>query len=272
MSAASPVVMTIAGSDSGGGAGIQADLKAFTALKTFGTSAITALTAQNTMGVRAIEPVSLAMMGAQLDALFDDFEITAIKIGMLGTVDLLTCVSERLQARATCDVILDPVMASTSGHALALDMLATALWQHMLTHVALVTPNLSEAEALLGEAIKPNVSAMKAAAQCLQARGIQRVLLKGGHLPNGPALDVFVDASGEVHVLRSPRIETSNTHGTGCVLSAAITALRAQHMPWLEAITQAKRFLSEALEAGRHTRIAHGHGTCLLNVPRNVLL
>lgn len=272
MSKHMPVVMTIAGSDSGGGAGIQADLKTFEALKVFGTSAITASIAQNTIDVTAIEPVTPAMMRAQLDALFDDFELAAIKIGVLGTVELLACVRERLQVRWKGEVVLDSVMVSTSGRALAPTAIADALWQQLIPQAALVTPNMPKAEVLLGASIPCTAQGMKKAALALHRRGMKRVLLKGGHLPHGPAIDLFVNQSGRAHVLNSTRIATFNTHGTGCVLSAAITALRAHGLPWLDAITQAKRFLSEALEAGRQTRISKGHGACLLHVPHYVLL
>ena len=271
MSLSRPVALTIAGSDSGGGAGIQADLKTFEALNVFGTCAITAVTAQNTYRVAAVEPVSVAMLEAQLDAIFDDFTVAAVKIGMLGSEALLSSVQARLQHYGVRHIVLDPVMVSTSGDALAPATLAHSLWGTLIPEAALITPNLSEAEALLGARIVGTESGLREAARALQAQGAVRVLLKGGHLKQAQSMDIFADDQGKVHTLNGARIETPNTHGTGCVLSSAITALAARGVGWREAAMQAKRFLSEALEAGQNILLGRGHGPCLLRVPRNIL-
>lgn len=269
------IAMTIAGTDPTGGAGLQADMSTFRALNVFGASVITAVVAQNTLGVSNVAPLMPAMVKAQLDAVFEDMDVDALKIGMLGQSDIITAVAESLyehgeEGNPPCDVVLDPVMISTSGHALLAPEAERLLWDRCVPLASLITPNLAEAEALLGYAILPSVEGIEAAALALHARGARRVLVKGGHIEGRLALDVFVDETGTSHRLSLPRVNTPNTHGTGCVLSSAITALRAQGHDWLEAITLARRFLQEALQAGQHERFTLGHGPCLIHLPRRL--
>lgn len=267
-----PIAMTIAGTDPTGGAGLQADLSAFRALKVFGASAITAVVAQNTLGVNDVLPLAPAMIKAQIDAVFEDLDVDALKIGMLGQTDIILavaeCLNEHGEGRPPCDIVLDPVMVSTSGHALLAAEAEQLLWERLVPMASLITPNLAEAEALLGRDIPPTSEGLEAAALALHARGARQVLVKGGHIEGRLSLDVFVDEQGRVHRLSLPRVNTPNTHGTGCVLSSAITALRAQGHDWLDAITLARRFLQEALQAGQSERFTLGHGPCLIHLPR----
>lgn len=268
-----PIAMTIAGTDPTGGAGLQADLSAFRALKVFGASAITAVVAQNTLGVSDVMPLSPAMVKAQMASVFEDLDVDALKIGMLGQADIINAVAESLLEHGDgghppCDVVLDPVMISTSGHALLAADAEQLLWERLVPLASVITPNLAEAEALLGYEVSPTPEGLEAAALALKARGARQVLVKGGHMAGRIALDVFVDEQGEAHHLSLPRVNTPNTHGTGCVLSSAITALRAQGHGWLDAITLARRFLQEALQAGQSERFTLGHGPCLIHLPR----
>ena len=267
-----PIAMTIAGTDPTGGAGLQADLSAFRALKVFGASAITAVVAQNTLGVNEVLPLAPAMIKAQIDAVFEDLDVDALKIGMLGQADIILavadCLNEHGEGHPPCDIVLDPVMVSTSGHALLAAEAEQLLWERLVPMASLITPNLAEAEALLGRDIPPTPDGLEAAALALHARGARQVLVKGGHMEGRLSLDVFVDEQGLVHRLSLPRVNTPNTHGTGCVLSSAITALRAQGHDWLDAITLARRFLQEALQAGQSERFTLGHGPCLIHLPR----
>lgn len=267
-----PIAMTIAGTDPTGGAGLQADLSTFRALKVFGASAITAVVAQNTLGVNDVAPLAPAMIKAQIEAVFEDLDVDALKIGMLGQADIVMAVAECLleqgDGRPPCDIVLDPVMVSTSGHALLMADAECLLWERLVPLASLITPNLAEAEALLGRDIPPTPEGLEAAALELHDRGARQVLVKGGHMEGRLALDVFVNEQGDVHRLSLPRVNTPNTHGTGCVLSSAITALRAQGHDWLEAITLARRFLQEALQAGQSERFTLGHGPCLIHLPR----
>lgn len=267
-----PIAMTIAGTDPSGGAGLPADLSTFRALKVFGASAITAVVAQNTLGVNDVAPLSPVIVKAQIDAVFEDLDIDALKIGMLGQADIIAAVAESLlehgDGQPPCDIILDPVMVSTSGHALLAPDAEQLLWERLVPLASLITPNLAEAEALLGHDIPSTPGGLETAALKLRDRGAYQVLVKGGHMEGRLSLDVFVDAQGKVHHLSLPRVNTPNTHGTGCVLSSAITALRAQGHDWLEAITLARRFLQEALQAGQSERFTLGHGPCLIHLPR----
>lgn len=268
-----PIAMTIAGTDPTGGAGLQADLSAFRALNVFGASTITAVVAQNTLGVSDFVPLSPRMIKAQMDAVFEDLEVDALKIGMLGQADIITAVAEGLLQHGDgehppCDVILDPVMISTSGHALLAADAERLLWDQLVPLASLITPNLAEAEALLGYEIAPTAEGLEAAAHALRKQGARQVLVKGGHMEGRVALDVFVDEQGQAHHLTLPRVNTPNTHGTGCVLSSAITALRAQGHDWLDAISLARQFLQEALQAGQTERFTLGHGPCLIHLPR----
>lgn len=270
-----PIAMTIAGTDPTGGAGLQADLSAFRALDVFGASTITAVVAQNTLGVSDVMPLPPRMIKAQMDAVFEDLDVDALKIGMLGQADIIIAVAEGLLEHGDgehppCDVILDPVMISTSGHALLAADAERLLWEQLVPLASLITPNLAEAEALLGYDVAPTAEGVEAAARALRKQGARQVLVKGGHMEGRVALDVFVDEQGQAHHLALPRVNTPNTHGTGCVLSSAITALRAQGHDWLTAISLARQFLQEALQTGQSERFTLGHGPCLIHLPRRV--
>ena len=266
------IAMTIAGTDPTGGAGLPADVSTFRALGVFGVGVITAVVAQNTLGVSGTHPLTPDMVKAQMTSVFDDIEVDAIKIGMLGDVDLMEAVTDRLLEHGDgrppqCDIVLDPVMVSTSGHALLAPQAVQRLWTRLIPLAGLITPNLAEAEALLGRDIAASLEGLETAALELKQRGAKQVLLKGGHLSGREATDIFVEQCGQVHRLSAPRVDTPNTHGTGCVLSSAITALRAQGYDWLDAIVLAKRFLHEALKAGQHERFTLGSGPCLIHLP-----
>jgi hydroxymethylpyrimidine/phosphomethylpyrimidine kinase len=242
-----PVVLTIAGSDSGGGAGIQADLKAFMALGCHGLSAIAALTAQNTRGVTAIHRPPRRFLRAQLDALFDDFPIQAVKIGMLGTVPVIETVAEVLAERAAVNIVLDPVMIASSGARLSERRALDALRRRLLPLADVLTPNLPEAEALLGRQIN-NEDAQSEAALALLSQVRGGVLLKGGHLPGDTLTDLFLQRDGQCHTWQHRRLPIEG-HGTGCTLASAIAARLARGDSQLEAAGHAIAFLQRALGA-----------------------
>ena len=250
-----PVALTVAGSDSGGGAGIQADLKTFAALGVYGTSAITAITAQNTQGVRRVEPLAPDLVAAQISAVREDFSVAAVKIGMLATAGDRAAVAAALEgARA---VVYDPVMAASSGDALAGAGFADAA-QRLFAAVDLLTPNLSEAARLLDAPLAQSEADMVAQGRALLARGARAVLMKGGHLP-GKAVDLLVTAQS-VRRFAAARIETPNLHGTGCVLSSAIAAYMALGRDLVDAVDRAKAFTRAAIEAGRALQLGKGPG------------
>ena len=260
-----PIILSIAGSDPSGGAGIQADLKTFSALRTYGTAVITALTAQNTTGVTGVHVVPAEFVTEQLETLVADVRIDAIKIGMLANTEIVAAVADFLARRRTDRVVLDPVMVATSGDPL-LSVAATDAMRDLLPAASVITPNLAEAAVLLGGPIARSVADMHEQAHSLRRLGAQRVLLKGGHLAGGrgsPAdaemVDVFLGPEGE-HEMRGPRIVTSNTHGTGCSLSSALAALRPQRDDWLVTARDAKAWLTGALAAADTLRVGHGHG------------
>jgi len=252
-------VLTIAGSDSGGGAGIQADLKTMSALGVYGLSVITALTAQNTKAVTAIHDVPKDMIAAQLDAVFDDIHIDAVKIGMLSRPDVIDVVADRLRRYDAEKIVLDPVMVAKSGDALLQPDAVSALIDHILPLATVITPNLPEAGVLLDRASPANIGDMRLMAADLRALGPKAVLLKGGHLTEGDAVDIFDDGSGQQE-LRGQRIATRNTHGTGCTLSAAIAALLGQGMTLSAAACVAKDYISEAIAAAESLDVGGGHG------------
>jgi hydroxymethylpyrimidine/phosphomethylpyrimidine kinase len=216
------IALTIAGSDSGGGAGIQADLKTFQQFGVFGTSVIVALTAQNTRGVRAVEPVSEAMVQAQLDALAEDLPPAALKTGMLADAALARLVGKAVRTHRWSPLVVDPVMVSTTGHRLLMPEAEDVVRESLLPLAALVTPNLDEAAILTGRAVHDEAS-MARAGETLVSYGAGAALVKGGHLPGDEVADLLVTPAG-VRVFRRPRLATGSTHGTGCTLSAAITA------------------------------------------------
>ena len=241
------VALTIAGSDSSGGAGIQADLKTFQALGVYGMSAVTAVTVQNTRQVYAIQPMRPEIVRGQIACLFDDIPIHAVKIGMVAGIALIEAIAEALSAIAVLPpVILDPVMVSKSGYALLEPEAQAALVRHLFPLAQVVTPNLPEAEALVGSAIA-GIEAMKTAARDIVALGAKMVVVKGGHLGRGDATDVLFDGS-EFRLLESPRIATANTHGTGCTFSSAIAAYMARGSSFFDAVTRAKTYISGAIE------------------------
>jgi hydroxymethylpyrimidine/phosphomethylpyrimidine kinase len=252
-----PVALAIAGSDPSGGAGIQADLKTFSANGVYGTAVITALTAQNTHRVTGIHLVPAGFVMQQLETLVADVRIDAIKIGMLATAELAEAVAGFLTEHPHDIVVLDPVMVATSGARLLPDD-AVAAVRRMLPLASLITPNLAEAAHLLDEEPAADVPAMREQARRLLDAGAQRVLLKGGHLA-GEAVDVLAGPEG-VHELAVPRVVTRNTHGTGCALSSAVAALRIQRPGWVEAVADAKAWLTAAISGADALGVGTGHG------------
>ena len=243
-----PSALTIAGSDSGGGAGIQADLKTFAAHDVHGVSAIAALTAQHTRGVTAVRVPDVAFLRAQVDACFDDFDIRVVKLGMLATGEVIATVADLLAAHASVPVVLDPVMVATSGAKLLADNALDALRTRLLPRATIATPNLPEAELLLGATIG-DVDAMRAACGRLRELGAQSVLLKGGHLPGGDVVvDVFADDAG-LHEIRHPRLSLE-AHGTGCTLASAIAARLALGDDVRAACIAASDYVHRALVSG----------------------
>ena len=258
-------VLSIAGSDSGGGAGIQADLKTFSALGCYGMTAITALTAQNTQGVRAIHAVPPEFLKAQLQAVIEDIGVDAVKIGMLHSPEAVRVVAWAIRHYQLTQVVLDPVMVATSGDRLIEQATVQVLQQELFPLVDVITPNLDEAALLLGHAID-SAEALEAAAHELLAQGARAVLLKGGHLRGGAVVDVLVQA-GQPDVpampalhLRSERIASRNVHGTGCTLSSAIAAHLALGLPLREAVQQARIYILGAIAAGAAVQTGQGHG------------
>ncbi len=252
-------VLTIAGSDSGGGAGIQADLKTFSALGCFGMTAITAITAQNTEGVRAIHGVPPDMLRAQIDAVVEDIGVDAVKIGMLHAPEVVQVVADAIRRHGLPNVVLDPVMVATSGDRLIAEETVAVLVRELFPLAALVTPNLDEGGWLLGRPITREEE-LDAAAGDLLALGARAVLLKGGHLPGERVVDLLALPGGERHRLASARIATHNGHGTGCTLSSAIAAHLARGLPLVQAVQEARRYILGAIEAGAHVRTGRGHG------------
>lgn len=252
-------VLSIAGSDSGGGAGIQADLKTFSALGCFGMTAITAITAQNTQGVRAIHGVPPEVLRAQIDAVVEDIGVDAVKIGMLATPDIVRVVADAIARHALPHVVLDPVMVATSGDALIEHDTIAALVRELFPLAQVITPNLDEAALLLGRPID-TVDALERAADELLALGARAVLLKGGHLSGDWVVDLLALPGGEHHRLESARIVTNNGHGTGCTLSSAIAAHLALGEPLVQAVRGARTYILGAIEAGAAVVTGHGHG------------
>ncbi len=264
-----PNLLSIAGSDPGGGAGIQADLKTFSALGCYGMAAVTALTAQNTRGVTGIHVPPPEFLAAQLDAVFADIRVDAVKIGMLATGDMVRAVARCLAAHPGLAVVLDPVLVATSGDSLGTPDVVDAMVSHLLPLATLVTPNLPEAARLAGVAVPGDEDAMLAAALLIRERGVAAVLVKGGHLGGGDAVDLLSEG-GEVQVFRAPRIATRATHGTGCTLSSAIACYLAKGLPLADAVGAAKSYLTAAIaesasldvgggDAGGHGPVHHFH-------------
>ncbi|MBR5846924.1 MAG: bifunctional hydroxymethylpyrimidine kinase/phosphomethylpyrimidine kinase [Bacteroidaceae bacterium] len=254
------LVLTIAGSDSGGGAGIQADIKSISANGCFAASAITAITAQNTLGVNAVEGLSIDIIEGQIEAVLSDIGTDSIKIGMLHSAEVVQCVARMLRKYNIKDVVLDPVMVSTSGHKLIEDDAIEVMRTELMPLARVITPNIPEAEILLGEHID-NQSALPQAARRLAEKYHVSVLLKAGHLVNDELIDIFYNReTDEVIYLSAKRIDTPNTHGTGCTLSSALAAQLAKGLPLTEAVRAAKTYINEAIIHGANYTIGHGHG------------
>ncbi|SIQ34088.1 hydroxymethylpyrimidine kinase /phosphomethylpyrimidine kinase [Rhizobium sp. RU20A] len=252
------IALTIAGSDSGGGAGIQADLKTFSALGVYGASVITAVTAQNTRGVSAVADIAPDMVAAQMQAVFSDLDVGAVKIGMVSRVETIEAIADGLRD-FTGPVVVDPVMVATSGDRLLRPDAIAVLIDRLLPRAAVVTPNLPEAALLTGQSVAATPEAVRAQAAHLLAAGAASVLMKGGHGHGPLCVDYLVEQDG-ILTLTAPRVDTLNDHGTGCTLAAAITAGLARGLCLTEAVRQAKTYLQAALEAGRHLSVGSGHG------------
>ena len=251
-----PIALTIAGSDPGGGAGIQADLKTFHQFRVFGTSAITALTAQNTVGVFGVHAVPVDFVRAELDALAEDLPPVAMKSGMLATRELVQAVAAWVGGRTGVPYVLDPVMVSTSAHRLLDADAELAVRTALVPLATVVTPNLDEAELLVGHPVR-DVAAMERAGAALLALGAKAALIKGGHLDGATLVDVLVTPTAALRYER-PRIATTSTHGTGCTLSAAITAGLAHGRPLEQAVAEALDFVARAIAAA--PGLGSGHG------------
>ena len=254
-----PRLLSIAGSDSGGGAGIQADLKTFSALGCFGMTAVTALTAQNTCGVRAIHGVPPQMLADQIDAVVEDIGVDAVKIGMLHSPEIVQAVADAIARHALPHVVLDPVMVATSGAVLIDSLAIAALVRELFGRAVLVTPNLDEASLLVGRALTSEAD-MQAAALELLAKGAKAVLVKGGHLAGEVVSDLLQVAGAAPHWMRAPRIATANTHGTGCTLSSAIAAYLALGHTLVDAVEAARAYVRSALAAGATVKTGQGGG------------
>jgi hydroxymethylpyrimidine/phosphomethylpyrimidine kinase len=251
-----PIALTIAGSDSGGGAGIQADLKTFAALGVYGVSAITAITAQNTLGVRLVHTLPPDVVAAQIAAVLEDFDVAAVKIGMLASVEIIEAVAAALKP-APRFLVLDPVMAASSGDALSGRGFIRTL-DSVIPQLDLLTPNLAEAAALTGTPPARSEAEMAAQGRALVDKGARAVLVKGGHL-DGEAVDLLVTEQG-LHRFAAPRIISRNLHGTGCVLSSAVAAIIALGHDLLAAVAEAKAFTRRAIENGRIHELGRGPG------------
>ncbi|TQR20848.1 bifunctional hydroxymethylpyrimidine kinase/phosphomethylpyrimidine kinase [Psychrobacillus vulpis] len=252
------VVMTVAGSDSGGGAGIQADLKTFQELGVFGTTAVTAITVQNTKGVREVCPMTPAVVADQMDAILEDFDVACIKTGMLFSADIIRAVAQKLHEFNRPLLVIDPVMIAKGGQSLLLEEAITALKTELLPLATIVTPNIPEAEVLAEMKIETQEDVEVAAKKLLQL-GVKAVVMKGGHRKNNEnAEDIVYMENGEQFTVSAKWVETKDTHGTGCTFSAALTAELAKGVPLQKAIGTAKQFIQAAISHG--LSIGHGHG------------
>ncbi|MFR9619583.1 MAG: bifunctional hydroxymethylpyrimidine kinase/phosphomethylpyrimidine kinase [Rikenellaceae bacterium] len=252
-------VLTIAGSDSGGGAGIQADIKSISACGCYAASAITAITAQNTLGVSEVYALPTEVIEAQIEAVMSDIGADAIKIGMMHSAEVVEMVCRAIDRWQPRHVIVDPVMVSTSGHRLIEESAIEMLRCELLPRATVITPNIPEAEILVGHAISSQAE-LPAAARELTFEGRVAVLLKAGHLSEEMLTDIFLDGEGQMHELSSPRIYSRNTHGTGCSLSSALAAFYALGYAPSSAARAAKEYLTAALLSGAQYEIGGGHG------------
>jgi hydroxymethylpyrimidine/phosphomethylpyrimidine kinase len=253
-------VLTIAGSDSGGGAGIQADIKSISANGCFAASAITAITAQNTLGVNAVEGLSIDIIEGQIEAVLSDIGADSVKIGMLHSSEVVHSVARMLRKYRITNVVLDPVMVSTSGHKLIEDSAIEVLKSELMPMARVITPNIPEAEILLGEALSKQGDLPDAARRLAEMYGVS-VLLKAGHLVDDELIDIFYNReTHETVELSARRIDTRNTHGTGCTLSSAFAAQLAKGLSLTEAARTAKQYINQAIIHGANQNIGHGHG------------
>ena len=254
-----PIALTIAGSDSGGGAGIQADLKTFSALGVFGCSAIASLTAQNTLGVQGVLPVPPAFVQLQIQSVLSDINVGAIKTGMLAQADIIAAVAESLTAYPQLPFVLDPVMVATSGDRLLAEDAIQTLIEKLLPLATVITPNLHEAAVLLKTSVAINVAQMQLQGEKILALGARAVLMKGGHSDAEQAMDLLITAAG-TEAFSAPRLLTKNTHGTGCTLASAIAAGLAKQLSLRDSVKQAKEYLHNALVHAEKLHIGQGSG------------
>ena len=254
-----PNVLAIAGSDPGGGAGIQADLKTFGALGCYGMAAVTAVTVQNTLEVRDILALDASFVVAQVEAVLADIRVDAIKVGMVATPEIAEALADCLLRHPGIPVVLDPVLASTSGYALGGGDVARVMRETLAPLAAVMTPNIGEAAALAGRALATSEADMEETARALVALGARAVLVKGGHLDGREAVDVLCTAEVTLH-FAAPRVATRNTHGTGCTLSSAIAAFLASGLPLSDAVSRAKVYVSGAISAADELSVGHGPG------------
>jgi hydroxymethylpyrimidine/phosphomethylpyrimidine kinase len=255
----SAIALTIAGSDSGGGAGIQADLKTFSALGVYGASVITALTAQNTLGVQGVHDVPAAFIRQQMDSVLGDLDVKAIKIGMLSRQSTIRAVAEGLMKSPDISVVLDPVMVAASGDLLLRTSAFKALKSVLMPRATVITPNLHEAAVLTGQPVAANEDEMEQQARMLHQAGARAVLIKGGHGSGSECVDILITAYG-MQRYATPRIDTPNVHGTGCTLSSAITAGLAKGSSLDAACRAAKAYITAAIAASTRLKVGHGHG------------
>jgi hydroxymethylpyrimidine/phosphomethylpyrimidine kinase len=253
------IALTIAGSDSGGAAGIQADLKTFAALGVYGASVITALTAQNTQGVAAIHNVPPHFVAAQIDAVYSDLDVGAVKLGMLSRADIIEAAARGLTRHKAKNLVLDPVMVASSGDKLLAPDAFGALRRLLIPRAIVVTPNLPEAAALSGASLARNEQEMEAQARAILELGARHVLIKGGHAEGDESVDLLI-GEGAVLRLSARRVATKNTHGTGCTLSAAIAAGLAKGLDVAAATQAAKQFVTSAIAHADELKVGHGHG------------
>lgn len=253
------IALTIAGSDSSGGAGIQADLKTFAACGVYGASVITAITAQNTRGVSAVHVVPADIVGAQIDAVFSDLDVRAVKIGMVARQDVVEAIVAGLARWSSVPLVVDPVMIATSGDSLLLPGAVAVLRDRLLPRATLITPNLPEAAALLGEAVAADDASIERQGRALLALGCAAVLIKGGHGAGPESVDHLFTADRTMR-FPAPRLDTANTHGTGCTLSSAIAAFLARGEDLVAAVGAAKAYVTAAIAAADRLSVGRGHG------------
>lgn len=256
-----PIVLTIAGSDSGGGAGIQADIKAISATGSYACSVITALTAQNTLGVSGVLPIDVDFVEQQLDAVFSDLNIDVVKIGMLADSNIIQIIAQKLQQYRPKHIVLDPVMVATSGDPLIEESAIATLKSELLPLATLITPNIPEAAKLIGQQAPQDPKQLNAFFAQLRELNTSAVLVKGGHFfGSTESNDYLLYAENQLDVLTAKRVKTNNTHGTGCTLSSAIASFLAQGNELPQAIKRAKAYITKALEHADEIDIGNGHG------------